>query len=187
MNPTDSKYLELLKYFISSQTDYTFIYYNGIAETIKAGPEKDDGEDEVLTFPDGNHIADETLATTLASAGKPPTSKVVIVNESSHSGNIWNLRGTAFSGHPLPERVLSIASRRERRDEADDTSAGHDDAGLFSFLFIRLVNDYQGLTLKELKTKMNRYMSKFMQFLIVTSTSDDMLEEAVIPAWSPRR
>jgi hypothetical protein len=187
LNPSDTQYLDLLKYFLSAETEYTFLYYNGIAQTIKAGPEKDDGEDEVLTFPNGNNVADDELAGVLETAGKPEGNKVIIVSESSHSGNIWNLRGTAFCGHQLPSGVLSIASRRERRDESDDTSAGHDDSGLFTFLLMRMLNDYQGLKLKELKTKMNRYMSKFMQFLIVTSTSDEMLEEPVIPAYVPPR
>jgi hypothetical protein len=187
LNPAHARFLELLRHFLAADAAHAFVYYNGVAQTIKAGPERDDGEDEVLAFPDGGALADDELAAALAGAGKPPAGKVVIVSESAHSGNIWNLRGTAFSGHPLPPRVLSIASRRERRGDADDTSAGHADAGLFTFLLMRLLNDFQGLTLRELRTKMNRYMSKFHQFLIVTSTSEDVLEEAVIPAYQPRR
>jgi hypothetical protein len=98
---------------------------------------------------------------------------------------VWNLRGTSFCGYALPPRVLSLASRRRGRGPQDDTSAGHEDAGLFTFMLFRLLNDNQGITLNELMVKMNASMSRYAQFFIATATSDDVLGEPVLPAWLP--
>jgi hypothetical protein len=182
-NPPAARYLELVKCFARARTETTVLYYNGTAETIKAGPADDDGRDEVLTFAGGDTVTDDELAAALADAA----SKLVIINESSHSGNVWNLRGTSFCGYALPPRVLSLASRRKGRGPQDDTSAGHEDAGLFTFLLFRLLNDNQGIRLNELMVKMNGYMSRYAQFLIATATSDDVLAEPVLPAWVPRQ
>jgi hypothetical protein len=182
LNPKCDRFLELVQYFISANTTVTVIYHNGIAATLPAGPNPDDGKDEVITLADGN-ISDDRLAATLSKSAKPENNTVIIISESCHTGYSWNLRGTTFNGYKLPKGVLSIASRRNGTKEADLTSEGRDDCGIFTFYLFRLLNDFQGITMKELKAKMNRYLSKYFQFLMETATSDELLDAPVLKAW----
>jgi hypothetical protein len=183
-NPTRQKFVEALKYFFAAQTTTTLIYYNGIAASVPAGPNPDDGRDEVVTV-GGENIADDKLADILSKSGKPPNSRVIIVSESCHTGYSWNLCGTTFNGYTLPKGVLSIANRRNGSRDEDMTSEGRDDAGIFTFYLFRLLNDSEGITVKELEARLNGYLSRFSQFVMVTATSEEMLDRALLEKWVP--
>jgi hypothetical protein len=181
-NPNRDRFLNTLKYFFAAETITTFIYFNGIAATVPAGPEIDDGYDEVLNI-GGENISDDVLADTLSKSGKIDDRKVVIVSESCHTGYSWNLTGTTFNGYILSKGVLSIANRRNGSKEEDLTSEGREDAGVFTLLLFRLLNDNQGITVSELEAKLNGYLAKYQQFVIGTATSPELLEQPLMEPW----
>jgi hypothetical protein len=185
LNPNRESFLKWLAYFLNCPSNSTVIYYNGIGATIAAGPAPDDGRDEVISLIDGN-VTEDQLATALSNSTKRPEAKLILISECSHSGYIWNLQSTAFCGFSIPKGVLSISVRRDGRGgDADMTSAGRDDAGLLTFYLFRYLNDFQGITMEELKKKVNYHLATYAQFLIETATSEELLHEAVLEEWVP--
>jgi hypothetical protein len=179
-DPTPDSFLKHIRYFLCAKTTTTLLYLNVPSATVRAG----DGSDEVVRLRNGT-LTEDDLAQELSRAGKPADNKVIIT-ESCHTGYSWNLCGTVFNGYKLPRGVLSIASRRNGEKDVDLTSEGSEDAGVFTFYLFRLLNDSQGITMRELQAKMNRLLSRYAQFVMATATTNRLLEEPVLRPWDER-
>ncbi|OHT02638.1 Clan CD, family C14, metacaspase-like cysteine peptidase [Tritrichomonas foetus] len=182
-NPTKDEYLKQMKYFLESHAEILIVYYSGRAESVvcsNGDPQADDGKDEALDFVDGK-LFDEDLAKLLSSVQKPKTSKIILLNEFCHSGNPWDIKGTAFNEFDLPANILVVSTRRTTDEFL--TSDQSEDAGLFTFYLFRTLNDHQGLNLKELESKLNHYLAPHKQYMIKASTTPKMFTEPLLPVY----
>ncbi|OHT07656.1 Clan CD, family C14, metacaspase-like cysteine peptidase [Tritrichomonas foetus] len=179
-NPTRKEYKEYIKLFFEAKAENIFIYYTGHSETVSAGSEEDAGKDESLIFEDGP-LMDEELAELISKSKKDENSVITMLNECCHSGNTWNIKGTAFSSYTMPKKLILISSIRA--NSTTPSSVGSKDHGLFSFYFFRLVNDNQGITYPKLESEINHYLAKHQQYIIKFSTTPELLNGEVLPKY----
>jgi hypothetical protein len=178
-NPKKAQYFDWLQYFLKSKAARLFVYWSGIGAAKSAGPGA--GKDEQLYFNDG-WATDDELAKALGTVDIGPK-KVIIACESCHAGFAWNVRATAFNGYQLSPNILSIASRIDS-DKPDNPKLSYESpktAGLFSFYLFRLMNDFPGIKIGDIRTKINAYLATHQQYVIYCGTSEKMVDVPFLP------
>lgn len=177
-NPTPNEFLHYFKHFVGCTKEYLLVYYTGHGGSIENtnNNEKND-KAEVLIF-DENFITDDILSEAIANSGKPESSTVCFLNDCCHNGSIFNFELGYFKGMRMPPKIFSISAIREPKSSTQ-TSVGQKDQGIFTFYFFKLLLIDNELTPLSIEPKINQYLEKYNQKYICTSTSPEILNQAV--------
>ena len=139
--------------------------------------DEDDGKDEALVFDDA-FVVDDTLAETIASSGKPASSKVILLNDCCHSGSIYDLQSSSYTGKAMPANIMSLSAARDT-ETAKQTQVESKDQGIFTFYFFKLLSADPTLTPAKMETQINSYISKFEQQFTKFSTTEALYDQVL--------
>ncbi|OHT01332.1 Clan CD, family C14, metacaspase-like cysteine peptidase [Tritrichomonas foetus] len=173
-NPTSTEFKKYFKHFIGNTKEYLLVYYTGHGASIDdTHGDEDDEKDEALVFDDAVFVSDDDLAEIIAGAGKPSSSKIVLLSDCCHSGSIYDLDNPHYSGK-IPANIMSIAAARDS-ETAKQTTIGGADQGIFTFYFYKLLEETPTLTPTTMESKINSYIKKYEQCYTVHATTSSLL------------
>jgi hypothetical protein len=182
-NTTPAHFLAWLKYFLEHATDSLFIFYTGHGASIKdRDGDEEDGMDEVMVF-DNGHVVDDELSKYLRLYCK--AQRTVLVTDCCHSGTIWDLAQKP-NAQPIPPNILSISAALDNQT-AKQSKMDRKDQGIFTFYFWKYFSENNQITPHQLEGLMNPSLAKYSQGIVVSTSSPDMLDGAILVPPVPRK
>lgn len=177
-NPTSTQFLTYFKHFLGNTKNYLLVYYTGHGGSIDdTNGDEDDGKDEALVFDDA-FVVDDTLAEAISSSDKPASSKVILLNDCCHSGSIYDLQSSSYTGKAIPANIMSLSAARDT-ETAKQTQVESKDQGIFTFYFFKLLSADPTLTPAKMETQINTYISKFEQQFTKFSTTEALYDQVI--------
>jgi hypothetical protein len=173
-NPKAQQFLDMLTHCIKNTSEYLLVYYTGHGASVKdLDGDEEDRMDEAMVF-DDTHVIDDKLMQTLVGAGKPPSSKVCLMNDCCHSGTIWDLK----PGIGQPDNVMCLSAAKDAQT-AKQTKVDGAEQGIFTFYFFKLLTQKEKMTPAEMESQINPYIQKYDQEFTKSATTPSMLNDPI--------
>jgi hypothetical protein len=181
-NTTPTHFLKWLRFVLENVTDALFLFYTGHGACVAdRDGDEDDGKDEVMVF-DTGYVVDDELANYLRRYCR--AKRTVLLNDCCHSGTLWDLTPKPKLA-PIPPGVMSISSALDSQT-AKQTKLEARDQGIFTFYFWNYFTDDQEISPNELAVIINKNLAKYKQVVVLSTTSEEMLDEPILYPPEPK-
>lgn len=177
-DPRTAEYTKYFKSFLQKTSEYLVIYYSGHGSNVNDRNDDDiEVRGEAFIFED-NYLSTTNLIDEIIHSGKPPTSKLCLINDCCHSSPIYDFDLLTSNGKKIPQNLISFSTIRDT-ETSKATSVGGTDNGIFTFYFFKLLSQEESLTPEKMKSQINQYLSRFQQNFVIWTSTNSFLNEPI--------
>lgn len=177
-NPKSTDFVPWLGWFFEHAQQSLLVYYTGHGASVKDDDgDEADGMDEALVFDDKGFVRDDELLTCAQDRKTNDDLHVVLLSDCCHSGSIWDLQSEKRKN--LPPNMISLSAARDSQT-AKQTSIGGADQGIFTHYFLKFLAAEPEITAKDMRGKINGFISKYDQHFTVHATRPKLVNEPIV-------
>jgi hypothetical protein len=174
-NPIASLYLQWMKFFLKNTKGYLMCYYTGRGcQVTDTSGDETDNLDEAYVFED-QIVHDDDLLKMLNMGKTNLTLKTVLISECDHSGSVWDCK----PGKTTPQ-VLALASAEDNQ-LAKKHKVNAKELGMFTFALLKAIEENPSVTPNQLPEILKPTLDKFEQSFVVSTSTNEMLNQKIMP------